>query len=297
MLRATAFDSTGETGVFDEGVTRPHTSEARLSGRVLLVEDNAVSQKVGMLMLERLGLHVDVVADGESAVQSATATAYVAILMDCQLPVLDGLGATRHIRLLPGPSSHAPIVAVTASASESARDRCLAAGMDDVITKPFSLSGLASVLSRWILEGASPTAAATPLDKDIAAGADTLAEPPADLAVLDAEVLDRLERLGEAAGQDLVGRLTSLLLPEAAIEIALMQVALASGDSAAVMRSAHTLCGSSGNLGATELSLLCGALASDGAAGDFSRGMESLEAIQLELGRVSSALLARGAQP
>ena len=95
-------------------------------------------------------------------------------------------------------------------------------------------------------QGGLPTAAATPLDKDIAAGADTLAEPPADLAVLDAEVLDRLERLGEAAGQDLVGRLTSLLLPEAAIEIALMQVALASGDSAAVMRSAHTLCGSSG---------------------------------------------------
>ena len=134
MLRATAFDSTGETGVFDEGVTRPHTSEDAPIRSGAARGGQRRGPKVGMLMLERLGLHVDVVADGESAVQSATATAYVAILMDCRAS-----GPRRARR-------HSPHPALAGTVKSRSHRRCDGvcervgtgsvprAGMDDVIT-------------------------------------------------------------------------------------------------------------------------------------------------------------------
>ncbi len=119
------------------------------SGRILLAEDNPVNQRVAASMLEHLGFLVDVVEDGAEAVRAAHLTSYRAILMDCQMPVLDGYQATTEIRSQQGEHPRVPIIAVTASAMKWDQERCLAAGMDDYVPKPLGLDALAAVLARW----------------------------------------------------------------------------------------------------------------------------------------------------
>ena len=119
------------------------------SGRILLAEDQPVNQRVATAMLENLGFLVDIAADGAGAVRAAILTRYRAILMDCQIPVLDGYRATGEIRRRQGASSRTPIIALTGSATPADRERCLAAGMDDYLTKPLSVKALAATLARW----------------------------------------------------------------------------------------------------------------------------------------------------
>jgi CheY-like chemotaxis protein len=118
-------------------------------GRVLLAEDNVVNQKVATRMLEKLGCRIDVVANGLEAVEAVKRVPYDLILMDCQMPELDGFGAAARIREHERSGRHTPIVALTASVLESDRKRCLAAGMDDFLAKPVSLPTIAGALRRW----------------------------------------------------------------------------------------------------------------------------------------------------
>jgi signal transduction histidine kinase/CheY-like chemotaxis protein len=117
--------------------------------RILLVEDNPVNQQVAVRMLRKLGHDVDIAHNGFEAVDAARRTAYDAVLMDCQMPELDGYGATLRIRAGESSSRRVPIVAVTANAAVDDRERCLAAGMDDYLAKPLRLNELARVLDQW----------------------------------------------------------------------------------------------------------------------------------------------------
>jgi CheY-like chemotaxis protein len=119
-------------------------------GRVLLVEDNKVNQTVALAFLSALGYEADVAVDGLAALDAIEARSYDAVLMDCQMPRMDGYEATREIRRREGAGPRTPIVAMTASAMQSDRDRCLAEGMDDHVPKPVRRDALAAVLSRWI---------------------------------------------------------------------------------------------------------------------------------------------------
>jgi CheY-like chemotaxis protein/HPt (histidine-containing phosphotransfer) domain-containing protein len=263
------------------------------SGLILLAEDQPVNQRVATAMLENLGFAVDVVADGAGAVRAAILTPYRAILMDCQIPVLDGYRATGEIRRLQGASGRTPIIAVTGSATPADRERCLAAGMDDYLTKPLRVEALAAMLARWASGGSVPAGvvrpiAALPSDRVDPAVAVDLAHP-----VLDAQVVGRLERLGDAAGEDLMGQLTTMFLADADAWVVALREGLAGDDAVAVHRSAHTLSGASANLGATDLARLCASLATDGGAGDLVHGGARLGAIEAELGRVRSALISR----
>ena len=241
-------------------------------------------------MLEHLGFDVDVVADGADAVKAATVTPYQAILMDCQIPVLDGYQATSEIRRLQGASRHTPIIAVTASATKSDQQRCLAAGMDDYLAKPLSLSTLAAVLARWAPDGSGHTIAVDPAEPLPGTPIGLTPWPTPAGRCSDAQVVGRLERLGKAAGEDLMGQLAILFLADADARIVALRQALAEDDAAAVVRSAHTLSGASANLGATDLARMCATLATDSAAGDLVGGWALLDAIEAELGRVRSAL-------
>lgn len=113
-----------------------------------MAEDNHVNQIVAVAMLKKLGWEADVAINGVEAVSMFEQAPYDVILMDCQMPELDGFGATRRIRELQSPD-RIPIIAMTANAMDSDRDECLAAGMDDFVTKPVSIDRLSAVLQRW----------------------------------------------------------------------------------------------------------------------------------------------------
>ena len=140
-----------------ELVTRHSLAETKtlVSARILVAEDNIINQKVTTRMLEKLGYRVDVAANGLEALHALSRIRYAAVLMDCQMPEMDGLQATVAIRQQEGADAHLPIIAMTANVMQEDRDRCLAAGMDDFMSKPVLSKVLAETLSRWI--SASPS--------------------------------------------------------------------------------------------------------------------------------------------
>lgn len=150
--------------ILDELVTQPppkprassagHATVSR--GRVLLAEDNATNQLVITKILTRLGVEVDLARDGVEAVACATARRYALILMDCQMPTVDGLEATRQIRELGAPRGTVPIVALSANASADDRAASLAAGMDDHVSKPVTMASLGAVLDTWLRQDGPP---------------------------------------------------------------------------------------------------------------------------------------------
>jgi CheY-like chemotaxis protein len=113
-----------------------------------LAEDNPVNQKVAVMLLQRLGCTCDVTANGAEALEALGKSTYDAVLMDCQMPVMDGYEAARRIRKLDGPAAGIPIIAMTANAMQGDRDECLRAGMNDYISKPVKLEALAATLSK-----------------------------------------------------------------------------------------------------------------------------------------------------
>lgn len=140
---------------YEEGIVAPPALPA--GRRVLLAEDHPVNQELVMMLLGEVGVQVDMVADGEAAVQRARASCYDLALLDIHMPRLDGLAACRAIRQLPG-WGHVPIVAMTASAFEADREACLAAGMSDFIAKPLMAEVFYAVLKRWLAGGDRPAA-------------------------------------------------------------------------------------------------------------------------------------------
>jgi CheY-like chemotaxis protein len=123
--------------------------KARPRGRLLLAEDNLVNQKIALRMLDKLGYQTDVVTNGNDAVEAASRIPYDAILMDCQMPEMDGLTAATTIRRHEGGDRHVPIIAVTANSMDADRERCLEAGMDDFLAKPVRAPDLEAILTRW----------------------------------------------------------------------------------------------------------------------------------------------------
>jgi len=118
--------------------------------RILMAEDNAINQRVGKLILQRAGYDIDLVGDGNEALEAHRAKPYDLILMDCQMPTMDGFEASRQIRKLDQPQP--VIIAVTANALVGERERCLNAGMDDYLSKPFQAEQLVSVVKKWVAE-------------------------------------------------------------------------------------------------------------------------------------------------
>ncbi len=131
----------------------PPTDTGTAPIRVLVVEDNPINQKVAVHTLRRLGCIADVAVNGRDALSTLERARYDLVLMDCQMPELDGFQATTLLRAQPGPERSVPVVAMTAHALSGDRERCLAAGMDDYLTKPFRLADLEAVLTRWASGG------------------------------------------------------------------------------------------------------------------------------------------------
>jgi HPt (histidine-containing phosphotransfer) domain-containing protein len=181
---------------------------------------------------------------------------------------------------------------MTAGARREDRERCLDAGMNAYLAKPVNQDALLALVAQAVRQGPDMTGSSPGVDPEavvtITGAPDLLAE--ASRPALDADVIGRLERLGESTGEDLMGQLTVLFVDDANALVAALHQGLDADDPAAVVRAAHSLSGASANLGAGDLSHLCATLASDGAAGDLAGGRVLLASIETELARVYSAL-------
>ena len=218
--------------------TSTGTSTGTLRGSVLLVEDNPINQAVAKAMLAKLGLRWQLAKHGEEAVAWVLSHDFDLVLMDCQMPVMDGFEATAAIRSLPGGrGASLPIVALTANALQGDEQRCQDAGMDGFLAKPYTLAQLHGTLSGWL--ATAPVA--------------TEAAPPAAPAI-NPRSIGMLRELDEPGSQTLVSQLVTMFLASADAQLALLDAAVADGQAKALGKLAHAMKSSSANLGADALS-------------------------------------------
>ncbi len=275
-------------------VTRHMVAENAQHPRILVVEDNIVNQKLVVRMVEKLGYKPDVVENGKEALTALAKGNYAVILMDCQMPVMDGFETTRCIRERevsvasrdsPDGSAnrsetalqsipHIPIIAVTANAMQGDRERCLATGMDDYLAKPIKLDELRSALARW---------ASAPPDVMIHGkqfSIPTTADPARG-------IFDPAKMYQNIGGDsELFAQLVRLFLDRHQTMLADIRTALADADSIAVERMAHTFKGTAGNLCASEVALTAGRLEAVGRLNALHDAPPVYAQLELEVARL-----------
>ena len=251
---------------------RPASPRGR---RLLLVEDNPLNLKLERAFLVSMGYSVDVAEDGLEAVEAASRQRYDAILMDCQMPLLDGYAATRRIRREDGPNRATPIVALTASSLAGDREKCLAAGMDEHVAKPVEPPALSAALSRVLGRGEAEPAGVP-------------AEPaPAGASSFD---VGRIEELRAILPPREIRTAIDEFLERAQAVVAEMREATAAGDAARLQDLLHGLKGTAATLGATELARLCREAEERSRAG-HAPGPELVPDVEASLARVRPELL------
>jgi CheY-like chemotaxis protein/HPt (histidine-containing phosphotransfer) domain-containing protein len=214
---------------------------------VLVAEDNKINQQFARMLLTKAGHAVEIADNGEEAVAALRAADYDVVLMDVQMPILDGIEATRHIRALPPPKNAVPIIAVTAHAMTGAREEYLASGMDGYLSKPLDPTALLRTLEAHA--GAAPPAAPT----------------PAGEAIFDPDAIAALEK---HLPPNSVRELLAMFVDQIDSQIAPLRSAAAARDLDPLGREAHSLAGSAGNIGVSRLSLLARELEAACKAGD-----------------------------
>jgi signal transduction histidine kinase/DNA-binding response OmpR family regulator/HPt (histidine-containing phosphotransfer) domain-containing protein len=249
------------------------------NARILLVEDNLTNQQVALGILEKLGLRADAVADGAEALEALETHPYDLVLMDCHMPGIDGYEATRAIR---DPHSAVgnhdiPVIAMTAEAMQGARDKCLAVGMNDYVSKPIVPQALADTLDRWSPvitagaaaqpPGAPAPSAAVPVEEEVQAAQ----LPVFDKAGLMARVLD---------DEELVQTLSQCFLDDIPRRIHTLKALVDADDAEGARREAHTIKGASANMGAERLRAVAGEM--EGAAEARDVGAVKARMVELE---------------
>ena len=259
--------------------------------RVLLAEDNPVNQQVALYMLESLGYQTEVAENGREALQALSATRYDLVLMDCQMPDMDGFAATRQWRAQEQANGgeRIPIIAVTANALEGDRDICLASGMDDFLAKPFTRLALGALIQRW-----TPAAATTALGAraELAAAPDAMAEPEPAAAVLDPAALTALRTLQAARKPNFLAQVIGVYLNNAPQLMDAIETAYAGDQRELLLRSAHTLKSSSATVGALDFAACCRAIETAARAGQPTQADEQIQTLRLAFNRVDAALRA-----
>jgi signal transduction histidine kinase/HPt (histidine-containing phosphotransfer) domain-containing protein/FixJ family two-component response regulator len=269
------------TGQGHAGTTHPvakavaDPEPAGLSGRILLVEDHPVNQILAKAYLNKLGLDGQLACDGSQALDLVRCHDFDLVLMDCQMPVMNGFEATAAIRRLPnGRGAHLPIVALTANTMPGDEKKCLDAGMDGFLAKPYTLATLHAMLTRWLPATAAGTAVDTghdthrDIDPDLVSAGDgpvgeskleqvtTASVRPA----INGAILDTLRDLDADGGMDLAKKVFGLFIDMADASRAQLQAAINSGDADALIRAAHAMKSGSTNIGADVLAGACAEL-------------------------------------
>jgi CheY-like chemotaxis protein/HPt (histidine-containing phosphotransfer) domain-containing protein len=252
----------------------PDPHARRAAWRLLVVEDNPTNQEVALGILEALGYQADVAADGLLALQALAKNDYDLILMDCQLPHLDGYEATRIIR---APDSQVrnhrvPIIAMTAHAMTGDREKCLASGMDDYLSKPLQPAALRGMLEKWLAAQASEAAVPAPAEEP------DKGEREEEAAAFDGQ--DLLERM--MGDRELAGRAVRSFLSTAPRQLAALADALSRADAAAARMAAHSLKGAAASVGGVQVSETAKQAELLGKAGDLAAVRELMPRLSAE---------------
>jgi len=259
--------------------------EKKSAIRLLLAEDNAVNQKVALRQLNSLGFHVHAVRNGLEAVQAIEREIYPIILMDCQMPEMDGYKATECIRLMHDTSPVAwkfrpYIIAMTANALAGDREACLAAGMDDYVSKPVRLEDLSGALQRGL-----EAMQRKPLTPSHVSSRETTAR------LLDADALDNLRSLRMQGEPDPLAELVELFLSDTPSRIEQLHAALKNSAAHDLEAAAHSLKGSAGNLGAQTIAAACGRIMQAARAGDLAPLAPFVKSVEADFEKVKPLLL------
>lgn len=242
---------------------------------VLVVEDNAVNQLVILGQLERLGHSAVLAANGADALAELSTRRFDVVLMDCQMPGMDGFETTRRIRALAGTRSRVPIIAVTAHALAGERERCLEAGMNDYVAKPVSTEQLGAVIRLWTGTG-----------RDAGEDGNLLTE--GDLEVLDREQLGALLSMNRSQEGFLAG-LVMRFRQDVPMRLAALRDGVTAGSSKDVALAAHALRSSSGSVGARRLYAIAAQIEASAAREKIAEVSERLETLEIEFNAVLQA--------
>jgi len=250
-----------------------------------LAEDNALNQEIALAMLDEVDFLVEVVGNGREALAALVGAQFDVVLMDCQMPEMDGFEAVRRLRLHEREHDIArtPVIALTANAISGDRELCLAAGMDDYVSKPFKREALLTALGRWTH---------APLDKpDQAAVQSAAPQPDAQSASLDPAALQALRALQKPGRPNILNRVIDLYCQDGPRLLAAMRAAVEAGDMEALRHAAHTLKSSSGNVGAAGLAASCRTIEQLARDHDTSELNLSFDQTAQELDRILAELV------
>ncbi len=259
-------------------------------GQVLLAEDNETNMIVAQAWLEKAGLKVRTAENGEQALRLIEQEHFDIVLMDCQMPVVDGFAATMTLREREaGTGQHLTVIAITANAMEGDKERCLAAGMDDYLAKPYTGPDLRNILLRWLpSEEISLTAKQPPIPPR---PGKTALEPSRKIRPpLDASILESLRTLNPEGGNELINTLISAYFRSTPPELEALQNALAAGDTEKIARAAHKLKSSNHNVGAITLGETFQDIETLARQGDFEAVELRMPLMRKEWARVKNAL-------
>lgn len=256
---------------------------------ILLAEDNPVNQDVGRAMLESFGCRVDVASNGQEVLDKVVTEDFDIIFMDCEMPVLDGFGATKKIRAIENEEkAKVPVIALTAHIMEDDRTRCFSAGMNDYLSKPFRLQELSDVLQRWIAPKSGEIEASPPRNTEEEAKSEYSFDR--EVVLLDRRCLESIKSLQGSGGSDMLKAVIQIYLTDAPALLEELSESSASRDSESVARAAHALKSSSANLGAVILAGKCKILEEIARANSIESTEPLVAQIREEYERVKEAL-------
>ena len=250
--------------------------------RILVVEDNPINQQVASGWLQRLGCRADVAANGFEALDALHRIAYSAVLMDCQMPEMDGFQATAEIRRREGSARRTPIIAMTANAMKGDRERCLAAGMDDYISKPVHIEELQAALCRALGQTGASHSSGEP---ERGAAKQHHSNGP-----IDRSRLARLLPLNRPGREHAVDELIAQFVADAPLRFIALREAAAQHDTTGLNETAHALRGAADHFGALEVVALCEQIERLARTGSLGGAIELIEALEEAFGRARVAL-------
>jgi CheY-like chemotaxis protein len=287
--------------------------------RLLVVEDNPINQVVALEMLESLGYSVDTTENGREAVEAVSQTHYAAVLMDCEMPEMDGFEATQILRQQEAeatpPQPRLPIIALTACAMKGDKERCLEAGMDDYLSKPFTQEEFDEVLTRWCplpsgqieqnlqnqqIQSVQPNQSVQSVQpvqhnqSDQQTQADQFEAPPAATHVphINREAFAQLQALQKKGGPDILGKVLRRYLEHTPQLLAAVHEAVGHSDAEALQKAAHSLKSSSANVGAAGVSELGSALEMLGKSHTLDQAPALVAKLDAEYAAIQKAFLA-----